>query len=79
MWDRFDICMAWYAFTESYHLGGGSPEYQIFGRLSKLGFRMRPYSGHPLPKTTSGEFDNARTILACLIRRQRHGWRPRGR
>jgi hypothetical protein len=77
VWNRYDICEAWYTFAADWHQGQNSPEYQIFGRLSRLGFKMRPYSGHPLPKTDSGDFDNARVILAGLIRRARKGWRPR--
>lgn len=77
MWDRFDICRAWYAFASEWHNGQWSPEYAIFGRLARLGFRMGSYSGHPLPKHESGENDNARYILAQLIRRARKGWHPR--
>lgn len=77
MWNRFDICEVYYVFASEWHQGQSSPEYAIFGRLSRMQFRMRPYSGHAFPKHPSGEHDNARYLLACLIRRARKGWRPR--
>ena len=38
-WDRFDICEAYYAFATDYHGGQFSPEYAIFGRLQRMGYR----------------------------------------
>lgn len=38
VFNRFDICEAYYVFAMLYHTGQGSKEYAIFGRLRKLGF-----------------------------------------
>lgn len=42
MWNRIDICEAWYLYATLFHGGMGSPEYRIFGRLERLGFKARP-------------------------------------
>lgn len=69
-WDRFDICEAWYLYACEWHIGQESPEYAIFGRLSKLGFQPSPL----LDKSNLSE--NGRDILASLIRRTRNGEPP---
>ena len=69
-WDRFDICEAWFVFASQYHLGQGSIEYQIFGRLDRLRFKARP----SLSKKTLSS--NARAILVRLICAQRNGDNP---
>jgi len=65
--DRFDICEAYYLFAADWHGGKWSPEYAIFGRLHNLQFRPSPI----LSKDSLSE--NARDILANLIRRARRG------
>lgn len=70
--DRFDICEAWYMFACEWHGGQSSPEYRIFGRLHRLRFKPSP----TLAKENMSE--NARTILAGLIRKARKGWHPKG-
>jgi hypothetical protein len=42
IFDRFDICEAYYCFAESYHGGQWSKEYRIFGRLDAIEFRPSP-------------------------------------
>lgn len=34
LWNRFDICAAFYLYATAYHHGQWSKEYRIFGRLS---------------------------------------------
>ena len=64
-WNRFDICEAYYLFASAWHGGQGSPEYAIFGRLDRLGFR-------PSPILSRGSLTlNGRAILAGLIRNAR--------
>ena len=68
MFDRFDVCDAYYQFARDYHRGQGSPEYAVFGRLDRL--RYSPAhsvaNGGPAALSTSARF-----ILSGLIRRQR--------
>lgn len=71
MWDRFDICLAWWHFAVSFHRGQWSPEYAIFGRLERL--RFRP--GLAGDRLNRDDHSNARMILAQLIRRDRAGER----
>lgn len=74
MFDRFDICEAYYMYASEWHGGQWSDEYQIFGRLDAMGYRPSPI----LSKQSMSE--NARDILASLIRRTRRGERVvRGR
>jgi hypothetical protein len=65
--DRFDICEAYYMFACEWHKGQASAEYAIFGRLERMRFRPSPL----LSKDSLSE--NARFILAQLIRRARRG------
>lgn len=39
MFDRFDICEAYYLFASDYHEGQWSKLYKVFGRLNKIGFK----------------------------------------
>lgn len=68
-WDRVDICEAYYLFACDWHRGKHSAEYAIFGRLHRMRFRPSPL----LSKDSLTE--NARCILARLIRRARAGKR----
>jgi hypothetical protein len=67
MFDRFDVCEAYYLFACEWHKGQWSPEYKIFGRLHNLGFEASPI----LSKKSLTE--NGRYILANLIRKARKG------
>jgi len=40
--DRFDICEAYFIFAQDYHGGINCALYRIFGRLSKLSFKLAP-------------------------------------
>lgn len=64
MFDRFDVCEAWYVYASLYHGGQGSKLYQVFGRLQRIGFRPRPSLG----EDTLGE--NARYIYDSLVSRK---------
>jgi hypothetical protein len=70
MFDRFDICEAYYLFAADWHRGQWSPEYAIFGRLHRMGFKPSPM----LDKSSLSE--NGRWILANLIRKARRGICP---
>lgn len=39
-WNRFDICEAYYVYAMLWHKGQWSTEYQIFGRLARMRFRI---------------------------------------
>ncbi len=65
MFDRFDICEAYYVFASLWHRGMMSTEYAIFGRLHRIGFKPAP----SLDKGTLSE--NGRYILSRLVRKQR--------
>ena len=41
MWNRFDICDAYYLIGRDYHGGQWSKEYAILGRLYKLGYKPK--------------------------------------
>lgn len=69
MFDRFDICEAYYLFAADWHRGKWSPEYAIFGRLHRMRFRPSPLLSR------DSLSDNARWILARLIRKARRGER----
>ena len=42
VFDRFDICEAYYAYAVEHHQGQWSPEYSYFGRLLRMGFKPSP-------------------------------------
>jgi hypothetical protein len=65
MWNRFDICEAWYLFASEWHQGMWSAEYAIFGRLHAIGFKPSPLL------STDSLSENGRCILASLIRKAR--------
>lgn len=69
--DRFDICLAFWHFATEYHGVQGSGEYAVFGRLSRMRFRLGAGEGD---KRNLSE--NARAILADMIRRWRRGESP---
>lgn len=71
MWNRFDICEAWYLFASEWHKGQGSPEYAIFGRLHNIHFR--PSSLLSREQLSRENDSNVRYILASLIRKARRG------
>jgi hypothetical protein len=61
MFDRFDICEAYYVFASIYHKGQWSKEYTIFSRLEKIKFKPRI----SLREETLS--DNAKDIYNSLI------------
>ncbi len=63
--DRFDVLEAYYLFATLHHGGQGSPEYKIFGRLHKLGFKPRPSLRKPEDLTPEG-----RAVYDELVARQ---------
>jgi hypothetical protein len=62
--DRFDICEAYYLFASQYHSRQWSAEYQIFGILDRIGFRL---GARGLDYTSLSE--NARGIYIRLARK----------
>jgi len=70
MFDRFDVCDAYYQFARDYHRGQWSSEYAIFGRLDRVGYSPARSVADGGPSALSA---NARFILSGLIRRQRAG------
>lgn len=70
-WGRFDICQAWYLFACDWHLGQWSKEYEIFGRLERIGFKPSPLLCREQINGYRDEYQNTRDILAGLIRRYR--------
>lgn len=74
--DRFDICDAYYLFASDWHSGMSSPEYRIFTRLHKLGYKP----GANLSLNTSNE--NVKSIYGGLVRRTfpgQCGWMRRAK
>ena len=65
MWDRFDICEAWYAFSVDHHRGQFSPEYAIMGRLQRMGYRAG-FGGVTYDALT----ENGKAIYDNLVRQQ---------
>jgi hypothetical protein len=39
MFDRSDICEAYWVYAANYHTGQFSPEYAVFGRLDRMEFK----------------------------------------
>ncbi len=64
MFDRFDICEAWYVYAMGYHGGQFTRLYRVFDRLEKIKFRPRPN----LSEETLGE--NAQEIYDSLVERK---------
>jgi hypothetical protein len=62
MFNRIDICEAYYLFACQYHNGQGSITYKIFGRLDALGFRASC-----MLKDEEDLNDNAREIFEHLV------------
>ncbi len=67
MFNRFEVCTAYYLFACDWHKGQWSTEYKILGRLHNLGYRPGP----SLSKRSLNEY--GRWLLAKLIRRARKG------
>lgn len=67
-WNRFDICEAYYLFAMEYHGGQWSPEYAVFGRLSRMEFRPSPMLSRARDLT-----ENGRMIYSDLLRRYHSG------
>jgi hypothetical protein len=67
--DRFDICEAYYLFAVYYHLGQWSKEYEIFGRLQKIGFN-KPYL-NDLKTEYKRLSENGKMIFKGLIEAQK--------
>ena len=53
--DRFDICEAYYVYATLYHAGQFSSEYEIFGRLDRIGFDARPSLSDRAGLTENGQ------------------------
>ena len=62
-WDRFDICLAHWAFAVSWHGGQGSATYAKLGQLAEMGFK--PGLGQSEEPRELG--DNAREIYRQLV------------
>ncbi len=62
LWNRFDICAAFYLYAVAYHTGQWSREYRIFGRLISIGYI-------PGVSTMRGDFENenVRAIYENLV------------
>jgi len=66
MFNRHDICDAYYVFATNYHRGQWSSEYAIFGRLDDIKY-------HPGLSAQKGVLnDNAVEVLDRLI--QKYGF-----
>jgi hypothetical protein len=70
MFDRFDICEAYYLFAYYWHDGQWSPEYEIFGRLDAMKFKPKWQLG---TKGEAGLSTNGRYIYRKLMERKRNG------
>ena len=60
--DRFDICLAHWAFACTWHDGIGSETYAKFAQLNRVGFRPGGQSADPKDLG-----DNAREIYRQLV------------
>ena len=67
MFDRFDICEAYYLYADLYHGGGGSKEYALHSVFSRLHFRPRPSLAGP-----NDLEENGRMIFDALVSGERH-------
>ncbi len=63
MFDRHDICSAYYMFALLFHQGQWSSTYRIFGRLNKIGWRPSLLLSGP-----SDLSENALLIFEQLVR-----------
>ena len=68
--DRFDICEAYYLFAVYYHLGQWSSEYEILGRLHKIGF-TRPHLSN-LKTGYKHLSENGKMIFKGLVKAQKN-------
>ena len=62
-WDRFDICLAHWAFAAHFHEGMGSATYAKFAQLDRLRFSPGPVQSSE-PRDLG---DNAREIYKQLV------------
>jgi len=62
-WDRFDICLAHWAFAVSWHGGQGCAIYAKLGQLERMGFR----AGMGQSEEPRELGDNAREIYKQLV------------
>ncbi len=88
MWNRFDICLAYYVFAMYWHGGAGSATYSVYSTFSRLRYEPKGMADTAAQHGESSsslmahgdDYENARYILACLIRRHRATqWEPRRR
>lgn len=88
MWNRFDICAAYYLFAMYFHGGGSSATYSIFSVFARLRYEPRSFinSARQHGEASASmlahgdDYQNTRDILATLIRRHRASrWEPRRR
>ena len=61
--DRFDICLAHWAFACAWHEGQGSATYAKFAQLERVGFRPGPCQSDEPAELG----DNAREIYRQLV------------
>ena len=61
-WDRFDICLAHWAFACGWHDGMGSETYAKFAQLNRLGFNPGCQTERPCDLS-----DNAKEIYRQLV------------
>ena len=66
MFDRFDICEAYYAYMMFHHGGQWSKEYAMSGTFHRIGFRLSP-----LFKNEDSLTENGREIYDRLVSGER--------
>ena len=73
MWDRFDICEAYWRFAVDFHGGQSCPIFRYFARLRRLDFHPRQSLvepvGHSIPKGRRALSENGQDIYDGLIRK----------
>jgi len=67
MFDRFDICEAYYVYAMLWHKGQWSKEYEIFGRLDRIGFKPSLMLSGPENLTENGYEIYSRLVQKCII------------
>ena len=66
MFDRFDICEAYYVFVMLWHQGQWSKEYGIFGRLDRIGFKPSPMLSGPENLSENGYVIYSKLVANAL-------------
>lgn len=88
MWNRWDICLAYYVFAMYFHGGAGTATYSVYNAFHRLRYEPKRMAdtaaqhGYASKSMLSygDEYENARWILAQLIKRHRRAqWEPRRR